>query len=441
MTVHLGEGERLSRSIYMNTPPAPTKYTMALVLTVLLYALWGMAHNLNDVLIPKFKDVFTLTDFQSALVQTAFYVSYLAMPIPVALYLQRFGYKIGVITGLCFFAIGALIFWPAASMLTYEAFLFALLVIGFGMVFIETSGTGIIVSFGGEEDAEWRINLAQAFNPMGSIVGLVVGAQFILSKVTESEKAAMTVEQLKQLKIDEAHAVQIPYLIIALVVFGVAALVAMTKFPPAATETSKENPLGGLKHLLKSPIFVWGVVAQFFYVGTQVGVWSFIVKYAKQYGVVTNDSEGGFFLTAALVTFLIGRFCTLPLLRRYSSAQIAVTFAVIAGILTVIGITMPGTIGMYAIIAISFFMSIMFPGIYAIGLYGNIQYSKPASALMVMSIVGAGILPAIMGQISDMTGSIAIAYSVPLVGFFVVLGYCWSAVKSGRVGGTPAAGH
>ncbi len=425
-----------------NSPVTKSGLSVALVLTVLLYALWGMAHNLNDVLIPKFKDVFQLTDFQSALVQTAFYVSYLAMPIPVALYLQRYGYKVGVITGLCFFGVGALLFWPAASMLTYEAFLFALFVIGFGMVFIETSGTGIIVSFGGEEDAEWRINLAQAFNPTGSIVGLFIGSQFILSQVTEAQRKTMSTEALAQLKIDEAHAVQMPYLIIALVVFAVAAMVAMTRFPAAATETSRENPLAGLKHLLKSRIFCFGVVAQFFYVGTQVGVWSFIVKYAKQYGVVTNDADGGIYLTAALVTFLIGRFCTLPLLRRYSSAQIAVAFSICAIVLATAGILLPGKIGMLCIIGISFFMSIMFPGIYAIGLYGNIQYSKPASALMIMSIVGAGILPAIMGYISDVTGSIAIAYIVPVVGFVVVLLYCLSAVKSGRVGGVGAAtGH
>jgi MFS transporter, FHS family, L-fucose permease len=422
----------------MNNQPVKG-VSVALVLTVLLYALWGMAHNLNDVLIPKFKDVFQLTDFQSALVQTAFYVSYLALPIPVALYLQRFGYKVGVITGLCFFGIGALLFWPAASMLTYEAFLFALFIIGFGMVFIETSGTGIIVSFGGEDDAEWRINLAQAFNPMGSIVGLFIGSQFILSDVTDAQRKLMSPETLAQLKIDEAHAVQVPYLIIALVVFAVAAMVAVTRFPAAATETSKENPLGGLRHLLKSKIFVFGVVAQFFYVGTQVGVWSFIVKYAKQNGVVTNDADGGIFLTAALVTFLVGRFCTLPLLRKYSSAQIAVAFSICAMALTAVGIMIPGAVGMYCIIAISFFMSIMFPGIYAIGLHGNIQYSKPASALMIMSIVGAGILPAIMGHISDRTGSIAVAYIVPLIGFVVVLAYCLSAVKSGRVGGVAAA--
>lgn len=416
-----------------------TGLSLALVLTVALYALWGMAHNLNDVLIPQFKEVFKLSDFQSALVQTAFYLPYLAMPIPVALYLQRFGYKVGVITGLCLFAMGALMFWPAANMLTYGAFLAALCVIGCGMVFIETSGVGIIVSFGGEDDAEWRINLAQAFNPMGSIIGLFIGAQFILSKVSADERAQMAPDALAQLKISEAQAVQIPYLVIALVVLAVAGLVALAKFPPAATETSRDNPLAGLKHLLKSPIFVFGVVAQFFYVGTQVGVWSFIVKYAKQNGVVITDSEGGLYTTAALFMFLIGRFCTLPLLRRYSSAQIAVAFSIIAILLTSIGILAPGPIGLYSIVAVSFFMSIMFPGIYAIGLYGNIAYSKPASALMIMSIVGAAILPAIMGYISDVSGSMATAYVVPVIGFVVVLAYCLSAVKSGRVGGTPAA--
>jgi FHS family L-fucose permease-like MFS transporter len=211
----------------------------------------------------------------------------------------------------------------------------------------------------------------------------------------------------------------------------------MAKFPAAATETSRENPLAGLKHLLKSRIFCMGVVAQFFYVGTQVGVWSFIVKYAKQNGVVATDSEGGLYTTAALFTFLIGRFCTLPLLRRYSSAQIAVVFSLCCIALTSIGILFPGYVGLICIVGVSFFMSIMFPGIYAIGLHGNIEHSKPASALMIMSIVGAAVLPAIMGYISDISGSMAEAYIVPVVGFLVVLGYCMSAVKAGRV---PAQG-
>jgi MFS transporter, FHS family, L-fucose permease len=422
--------------------PSSQKYFMAIALTVSLYALWGMAHNLTDALIPKMKGVFTLTDFQSALIQTSFYISYLAMPIPVALYLQRFGYKIGVITGLCFYAVGALLFIPASNMLTYEAFLFAVFIIGFGMVFIETSGTGIIVTFGGEEDAEWRINVAQAFNPVGSIVGLFVAKLFILSTVAQADRDAMTPDQLAQLNINEAQAVQMPYLIIALVVFTVAAMVAFTKFPAAATAKSKENPLGGLKVLLKSKIFCWGVVAQFFYVGTQVGVWSFIIKYATQNGIVSTDAEGINYSIAALVAFLVGRFATLPLLRRYSAAQIATVFSVCSLVLALIGMLAPGHIGLLCIIATSFFMSIMFPGIYAIGLHGNIEYSKPASALMVMSIIGAGILPAIMGKISDETGSIATAYIVPVVGFIVVFFYCFSAVRAGRVGaGGGAVGH
>jgi MFS transporter, FHS family, L-fucose permease len=426
----------------MNTPSATTKFTLAIALTVSLYALWGMAHNLTDALIPKMKGVFTLTDFQSALIQTSFYISYLAMPIPVALYLQRYGYKIGVITGLCFYAVGALLFIPASNMLTYEAFLFAVFVIGFGMVFIETSGTGIIVTFGGEEDAEWRINVAQAFNPMGSIIGLFVAKLFILSTVAQADRDAMSPDQLSQLNISEAQAVQIPYLIIALVVLTVAALVAFAKFPEAATARSKENPLGGLKVLLKSRIFCWGVFAQFFYVGTQVGVWSFIVKYATQNGIVRTDAEGISYSIAALVVFLVGRFATLPLLRRYSAAQIATVFAVCSLILALIGMLIPGYFGLLCIIATSFFMSIMFPGIYAIGLHGNIEYSKPASALMVMSIIGAGILPAVMGYISDQTGSIASAYIVPVVGFIVVFLYCMSAVRAGRVGaGGGAIGH
>jgi MFS transporter, FHS family, L-fucose permease len=422
--------------------PSSQKYFMAIALTVSLYALWGMAHNLTDALIPKMRGVFTLTDFQSALIQTSFYISYLAMPIPIALYLQRFGYKIGVITGLCFYGVGALLFIPASMMDAYEAFLFAIFVIGFGMVFIETSGTGIIVTFGGEEDAEWRINLAQAFNPMGSIVGLFVAKLFILSSVSQAERDQMSPEQLNQLNLTEAQAVQIPYLIIALVVFAVAALVAYAKFPTAAVARSKENPLGGLKVLLKSPIFCWGVFAQFFYVGTQVGVWSFIIKYATQNGIVKTDDEAINYTIAALVAFLIGRFCTLPLLRRYSAAQIATVFSLISLVLALIGMLVPGHFGLMCIIATSFFMSIMFPGIYAIGLHGNIEYSKPASALMVMSIVGAGILPAIMGKISDETGSIATAYIVPVIGFVVVLTYCFSAVRAGRVGaGGGAVGH
>lgn len=417
--------------------------TFALILTVCLYALWGMAHNLNDILIAQFRKAFELNDLQSALVQTAFYLPYLVMPIPVALFLQRYGYKRGVITGLTLYGLGAILFWPAAEMVTYGAFLGALCIIGCGLTFIETAGVGIIVVLGDERSAEWRINLAQAFNPMGSIIGILVGRQFIFSGDTTdaAERAALTPDALAALRAAEAQAVQMPYLVIALVVLTVAALVAATRFPKAATETSVDSPFAGLRHLLKSRIFCFGVLAQFFYVGTQIGMWSFVIRYAQQNVPGMAEREAALYLTASLVLFLVGRFFTLALLRRYSSAQIAMVFAGAASLLTATAIASPGQFGLFCLVGVSFFMSIMFPGIYAIGLHGNAAYSKPASALMIMSIVGGALLTALMGAISD-ASTIATAYLVPLVGFVVVLTYCTAAVRMGRVGpAATAVGH
>ena len=426
----------------MTTESREKAGTWALVLTICLYALWGMAHNLNDILIAQFKKAFELSDFQSSLVQSCFYIAYLIMPIPVALFLQRFGYKQGVIAGLCLYGIGALLFWPAADSLTYASFLGALFVIACGLTFIETSGTGIIVVLGSARQAEWRINVAQAFNPVGSIIGILVGRQFIFSGIepTAAERAAMTVAQDTAYRSLEAHAVQVPYLVIGLVVLVVAALVALTRFPAAATATSRGSPFAGLGTLLKSRLFVFGVVAQFFYVGTQIGMWSFLIRYAQHAQAGMSEKTAALYLTASLVVFLVGRFCTLGLLRRFSSAQIGMTFAAVNVVLAAVAIVLPSDAGIYALVAASFFMSIMFPAIYAIGLHGNEAFSKPASALMIMSIIGGAVLTAIMGAISDRS-TIATAYVVPLVGFIVVCTYCTAAVRSGRTGGAAALAH
>lgn len=415
--------------------------TFALVLTVTLYALWGMAHNLNDVLIAQFKKAFELNDLQSAMVQTAFYLPYLVMPIPVALYLQRYGYKVGVITGLLLYGLGALLFYPAAEAVTYGAFLGALCVIGCGLTFIETAGVGIITVLGDQRRAEWRINVAQAFNPMGSIIGIFIGKYFIFSgtSLSTAERAALSPAQLDALRATEAQAVQTPYLVIAGVVLLVALLIALTRFPRAATEVSRYSPFLGLRELLRSGVFRWGVIAQFFYVGTQIGIWSFIIRYAQQNAGMAERAASNFLL-ASLVLFLVGRFSTLVLLRRYSSAQIMRAFAAIAAALTLFAILVPGLSGLYALTAVSFFMSIMFPGIYAIGLHGNEEYSKPASALMIMSIVGGAILTAGMGAISD-ASSIAVAYLIPFVSFLIVLGYAAYAVRIGRTGAAGGMAH
>jgi MFS transporter, FHS family, L-fucose permease len=415
---------------------------MALILTVCLYALWGMAHNLNDILIAQFKKAFELSDLQSSLVQSCFYAAYLVMPIPVALFMQRFGYKRGVIAGLCLYGIGALLFWPAAESVTYGAFLGALFVIASGLTFLETAGTGIVVVLGPPERSEWRINLAQAFNPIGAITGVLVGRQFIFSGVElqPGARAALTPAAYDAYRTAEAQAVQIPYLIIALVVFVVALLVMLTRFPEAATSTKRGSPFDGLAKLLRSRLFVLGVITQFFYVGTQIGMWSFMIRYAQRTVPEMPERTAALYLSVSLLVFLIGRFFTLVLLRRWSSAQIAMIFAACAAILTTIAIVAPGHAGLIALVGASFFMSIMFPAIYAIGLHGNAEYSQPASALMIMSIVGGAVLTAAMGAISDRS-TIAFAYGVPLVGFLVVFAFCVLAVRAGRVGAALTATH
>jgi len=407
----------------------------ALVLTVCLYALWGMAHNLNDILIAQFRKAFALNDLQSSLVQSCFYIAYLVMPLPVALFMQRFGYKRGVIAGLCLYGAGALLFWPAAEAVTYGAFLSALFVIASGLTFLETAGTGIVVVLGAPERAEWRINLAQAFNPIGAIAGVLIGRQFIFSGVEmpPAERAALSPAAYRVYRVTEAHAVQTPYLVIGLVVFTVALLVALTRFPDSATRTQRGSPFAGLAMLLRSRLFVLGVVAQFFYVGAQIGVWSFLIRYAQRGLPGMPERTAALYLTASLVLFLLGRFGTLALLRRWSSAQIGMVFAAGAAALTLVAILLPGQVGLLALVSVSAFMSILFPAIYAIGLHGNEAASKPASALMIMSIVGGAVLTAVMGAISD-GSTIAHAYAVPFVGFLVVLAYCSAAVRSGRTG-------
>lgn len=367
--------------------------------------------------------------------QSAFYCAYLFMPIPVALFLQRFGYKKGILMGLCIPAVGFLLFVPAANAVSYPAFLGALFVVACGMTFLETSGTGIVVGLGDLKSAEWRINLAQAFNPVGSICGALIGS-FLIFADPSSEPAGKGLANVTAIH-DKLQAVQGPYMGIAALFLTVALLVALTPFPRTATEGRVDGEQGssgmsGFRLLLAKPMFRFAVIAQFFYVGTQIGVWSFLIRYVQHARPNTPLRHAGFFLTGSLVCFLVGRFISLALLRRYSSAQVCLVFAAAASALTLFAILLPGPSGIFALVSVSLFMSVMYPAIYAIGLHGNEELSKPASALMIMAIIGGAVLTAAMGLISDLS-SIALAYVVPLTGFLVVLACCISAVRRGIV--------
>ncbi|MBO9707403.1 MAG: L-fucose:H+ symporter permease [Caulobacter sp.] len=397
-----------------------------LVLIVVLFFLWGVANNLNDVLIPHLKKAFFLTDLQSGLVQSAFYLGYFFLALPAGLLMRRYGYKAAVIVGLLLFGAGALLFWPAAELRRYDLFLSALFVIASGLAFLETSANPLITVLGDPAKAEQRLNLAQAFNPLGAITAVVVGRQFILSGVepTKAQFAAMTPAQLAAFQAAEAKSTQLPYLIIASVVFLWVVLVAITRFPPEASrptaqdqhEERVDKPILGL---FARPRFLFGVAAQFFYVGAQVGVWSYMIRYAQDQVSGMGEKTAAAYLSWSLVGFMAGRFTGTALMSKVDPSRLMAAFAAINVGLTLVAILVGGQLGLLAMASTSFFMSIMFPTIFASSIKGLGPLTKTGSSFLVMSIIGGAALTAVMGAISDVS-AIRYAISVPCFCFAVV---------------------
>ena len=300
------------------TPTRPSIFPFALI--VALFFLWGMANNLNDILIAQFKKAFTLSDFRAGLVQSAFYLGYFLLAIPAGMFTRRFGYKGAVVVGLLLYACGAFLFWPAAQLRTYGMFLLALFVLASGLAFLETSANPFATVLGPPETAAQRLNLAQAFNPLGSITGVVIGQQFIFSGIehTPADIAAMSVAERAAYLASESTAVQLPYLVIGLVVVGWASLILVTRFPNTdqhATNVHHGSALQ-LRSLRHNSRFVLAVVAQFFYVGAQVGIWSYLIRYVQATLPGTPQKLAANFLTASLIAFMVGRFTGTALMRR-----------------------------------------------------------------------------------------------------------------------------
>ena len=404
---------------------APLPVWPVLLITALFF-FWGMANNLNDILIPQFKKAFVLTDFESSLVQQAFYAGYFIMAVPAGLLMRRFGYKAAVVTGLVIFAVGAFSFWPGAEIRQYPWLLGALFVIASGLAFLETSANPLMTILGDEKHAAFRLNLAQAFNPLGSLAGIWVGKTFILSGI---EKLNSTADFVRETK-----AVQMPYLVIGVVVLAWAALVALSRFPAQATHSldeadPREASIGGL---FKHGHFLMGVLAQFFYVGAQVGLWSYTIRYA-QAEIHITDKAAADYVFAALVLFAIGRFVGTGLMRIVNPTRLLAVFAVVNIGLTAYAAGAGGQSGLYALVGASFFMSIMFPTIFATSVQGLGPLTKPGASLLVMSIIGGAVLTAVMGRVSDATHLIRLAIFVPTVCFVVIALYSLVSKKSGPV--------
>ena len=404
----------------------PTGQLFPFFLVTGLFFLWAVPNNLNDVLIRQFMTSFALSRLQAGLVQSAFYLGYFLLAIPAAMLMRRSGYKAGFLTGLALFGTGAILFWPAAIVDRYSFFLVALFIVAAGLSFLETAANPFIAQFGSPETSERRLNFSQAFNPLGSIAGVLLGTVFIFSGV---ELTAPQVAHLKALGEYSAYLhsetmrVVHPYVVLGIVVWAWAIVIAFTRFPVLAGETEREKHEGHAypSHaLLRHPNLLFAVVAQFLYVGAQVGTWSYFIPYIQQYAH-QPEKTAGYLLTGTLAAFAIGRFVSAWLMRFIPPGRLMGLYSLCNVALVAIGVLAPGWIGLWAIFLTSFFMSVMYPTIFVFGIKDLGPNAKLGASLIVMAIVGGAVLTPLMGWISEATGSGAIAYLVPLAAYIFVV--------------------
>jgi FHS family L-fucose permease-like MFS transporter len=410
--------------------PATRSALLPMVLIVSLFFLWGMANNLNDPLIKHFKKLFTLSDFGSGLVQSAFYLGYFLCAIPAALFMQRYSYKAAVILGLLLYAAGALLFYPAGEMQSYGFFLSALFVIASGLAFLETSANPMVATLGSPDESEWRLNFAQAFNPLGSIVGVFIGRTFILSGIeyTPEQLHSMSPQAIAAWHANEAAGAETPYIVIGIGILVWAALIAVTTFPkPATSHTEGVGDLGRFGELFRRGRYMFGVFAQFCYVGAQVGIWSYTIRYVQAEVPGTNEKTAADLIMAALALGA-GRFTGTALMRIMPPLRLLAIFGGINILLCAVAAIVGGKVGVGALTLSSFFMSIMFPTIFAASIRGLGDLTKLGSSLIVMAIIGGAVFTNLMGLVSDATGHIRFAIIVPLACFLAVAAF---AMRSG----------
>ena len=408
--------------------------TIAFALITSLFFLWAFLHNINPILIPHLKKACQLTDLQSSLIDTAVYLGYFVIALPAGWFMHKYGYKKGILFGLILYAIGAALFIPAASARSYEFFLFALFIIASGATFLETVANPYITKLGDKASSEQRLNFAQSFNGVGAFIAPIVGGQFILSGIehTPQEMQQMSPEQLNSYLSFEAGTIKIPYMIIASIVLLVAIFFVFTRLPEIKEEDAEDDGHGHKSFSLsvfRHSHVKWAVIAQFFYVGAQVGVGSFFIRFSRYTMNLPEKDAAYYWGFIAMVGFMLGRFAGTFFMRFIKPAKLLRLYAVINILLLTVALTATGSIAVYALLAVPFFMSIMFPTIFALGIKDLGEESKIASSFLVMSIVGGAIFPPIMGQISDKTGSIQMAYIVPLLCFFVIFYFGWAGYK------------
>ena len=385
----------------------PKKVLIPFILVTSLFTLWGFANAVTDPMVQAFKKVLELSNSQAAWVQMAFYGGYFCMALPAAMFMRKYSYKTCILIGLGLYATGALLFYPAALSEKFWFFCLGLYILTFGLAFLETAANPYALALGPKETATQRLNLAQAFNPVGLILGLLVAQQFVLKKLKSDDIADFSsLDEASKIliKTSDLLVIRDPYVILGLVLIGVFILFAIIKMPQSKDENAMPDISNTFSALAKDRNYVLGLLAQILYVGAQIMCWTYIYQYAE--GIGMDSVSAGYYQMVAFVLFTVGRAIGTYLLRFMNSGKLLMYFALFAMVFVLGTIFLNSTTGLYSLVGVSFCMSLMFPTIYGIAL-GNLteEQSKVGSAGLVMAIVGGALLPKLQGNIIDAGGN------------------------------------
>jgi FHS family L-fucose permease-like MFS transporter len=397
------------------------------ILITSLFAWWGLANNMTDTLLAAFKRIMSMSDSQTALIQVVFYgAGYGLLAIPAAIFIKKYTYKAGVLLGLGFYILGALLFYPAKFTANFYHFLAALWILSGGLSILETAANPYIIAMGPEETGTRRLNFAQSFNPLGSIMGVILSKLFILSHLNSAnaeERAAMSSHELQTIQAGELNAVTTTYVVVGLILLVTWIMIAVNKSMPKVSDESGPLNLGPtFKRLVRNRHYMWGVVAQFFYVGAQIGVWSFTIRYVMQ-ELNLNEANASSYYIAALILFTASRFICTWLMKYISPGNLLAILSGLAVVFSLIVIFFGGYPGVYALVGISGCMSLMFPTIFGLAVRGLGEDTKIGGSGIIMAILGGAVITQIQGIVSDVTQSINLAYFVPLVCFVIIAYY------------------
>ncbi|MBP5376552.1 MAG: L-fucose:H+ symporter permease [Bacteroidaceae bacterium] len=418
------------------------KYLVTFILVTTLFALWGFANDITNPMVAAFQTVMELTAAKASMVQFAFYGGYATMAIPAALFIRKYSYKRGILLGLSLYAIGAFLFIPAADMQSFTFFCLSLYILTFGLAFLETTANPFILSLGAKETSTRRLNLAQAFNPMGSLCGMSVASLIVLPQLISDHRDAagqiifysLSEAEKADIRVHDLAVIRNPYVAIGLVVLVMFFIIALTRMPK--TQSEEQKALGHthttrqtLHNLWKNSIYREGVLAQVFYVAAQIMTWTFIIQYADNLGI--NKATAQMYNIIAMSLFLCSRFISTLLMKFVNSRSLLAFFGCGAALCTLGAILIVGMPGLYCLVGISFFMSLMFPTIYGIALEDvDSQDSTLGAAFLVMAIVGGALMPPLQGMIIDQHTlfghpAVNVSFILPFICFLFIICYGW----------------